>query len=137
MIRLCALLIGLPGLAAAQDVGTALPQPDMLRWGIGLGVVFLALGVTLFLMRRMTGASAAGARRQLRVVASLPIGVRERLLVVQVGEQQWVLGVGPGVITRIGMLEGEGRLDSAPIPASFQDMLHTLAARNRSTDSGL
>lgn len=42
---------------------------------------------------------------QLKVVASLPLGVKERLVVAQVGEQQLVLGVTPQQVTLIKTLE--------------------------------
>jgi flagellar protein FliO/FliZ len=42
---------------------------------------------------------------QLKVIASLSLGVKERLIVVQVGEQQLVLGVTPQKITLIKSLD--------------------------------
>ena len=42
---------------------------------------------------------------QLKVIASLSLGVKERLIVAQVGEQQLVLGVTPQQITLIKNLE--------------------------------
>jgi flagellar protein FliO/FliZ len=42
---------------------------------------------------------------QLKVIASLSLGVKERLVVAQVGEQQLVLGVTPQQITLIKSLE--------------------------------
>jgi len=42
---------------------------------------------------------------QLKVVASLSLGVKERLVVAQIGEQQLVLGVTPQQITLIKALE--------------------------------
>lgn len=42
---------------------------------------------------------------QLKVIASLSLGVKERLIVAQVGEQQLVLGVTPQQITLIKSLE--------------------------------
>lgn len=66
----------------------------------------------------------------MRILAAMPIGARERLLVVQVGQQQWVLGVAPGVITRIGTLEGESKMEDTPaVTSSFQGILQALALR--------
>jgi flagellar protein FliO/FliZ len=42
---------------------------------------------------------------QLKVVASLSLGVKERLVVAQIGEQQLVLGITPQQITLIKSLE--------------------------------
>ncbi len=54
---------------------------------------------------------------QLKVVASLSLGVKERLVVAQVGEQQLVLGVTPQQITLIKSLE-EPIVASQPEKAS-------------------
>lgn len=117
-------------MVAAQGNGISLPQPDLLRWGLGLVFVFLALGVTLWLIRRYSLRGMIGMRSPMRILATMPIGARERLLVVQVGEQQWVLGVAPGVITRIGTLEGDSKMEfTQAVTPSFQGILQTLALR--------
>lgn len=54
---------------------------------------------------------------QLKVVASLSLGVKERLIVAQVGDQQLVLGVTPQQITLIKSLE-EPIVSSQPEKAS-------------------
>jgi len=54
---------------------------------------------------------------QLKVIASLSLGVKERLVVAQVGEQQLVLGVTPQQITLIKNLE-EPIISSQPEKSS-------------------
>lgn len=56
-------------------------------------IIGLILALAWFLRRfGQVGSSRQGA---MRVVASLALGTRERLLLVQVGEQQLLLGVTP------------------------------------------
>lgn len=66
------------------------------------GMVFalllvVALILTLgWMARRMPGFARGAGANGLRMVASLPIGARERVVVVEVGQTQLLLGVGPG-----------------------------------------
>lgn len=66
------------------------------------GTVFallLVIGLILALgcmAKRMPGFGRGAGNNGLRVVASLPIGARERVVVVEVGQTQLLLGVGPG-----------------------------------------
>lgn len=55
-------------------------------------------------MARM-GGGVIGARESFRVVSSLPVGQRERVVVLQIGEQQFVLGVAPGHVNLLHRLE--------------------------------
>ncbi|NYZ61810.1 flagellar biosynthetic protein FliO [Luteimonas deserti] len=85
-------------------VGTHAPQ------GPGLGGAFLALLLVLglivglaWLLKRLPG----GGFRQadgLRVVASIPLGAKERAAVVQVGGQQLLLGIGAGGVRTLHVL---------------------------------
>ncbi|CAA9347689.1 MAG: Flagellar biosynthesis protein FliO [uncultured Lysobacter sp.] len=55
--------------------------------------LILALG---WMAKRMPGFGRGAGNNGLRLVASLPIGARERVVVVEVGQTQLLLGVGPG-----------------------------------------
>jgi flagellar protein FliO/FliZ len=96
------------------------PQPHMsgkspsAAGAIG-GTVFallFVLGLVLalaWLAKRMPGI-AGNSNPALRVVASLPLGPRERVVVVEVGGQQLLLGVGAGGTRALHTLE-------TPLPA--------------------
>ena len=64
---------------------------DMLQWLLSLVVViaFILLFAWLAQKSRVFGSNHA----HLKVVASLPLGPKERLMVVQVGDEQLVIGV--------------------------------------------
>jgi flagellar protein FliO/FliZ len=75
-----------------------------------LGQVTLALGLVLavifgaaWLLRRVKGLgrNAAGA---LDIIADLPVGQKERAVLVRVGNQQLLLGVAPGRVTTLHVL---------------------------------
>ncbi len=66
---------------------------SMLRVLAGLGLVLVVFFLLLRLLRRAQP-GLGGARADLRVVAALALSPRERVLLVQVGEQQLLLGAG-------------------------------------------
>lgn len=92
---------------------------------IGSAVLALLLVVGLilalaWLARRMPGA-VASSNKSLRVVASLAVGQRERLMVVDVGGTQLLLGVGPGGTRTLHTLAEP--LTVADAPAPFAQLL--------------
>lgn len=57
-------------------------------------VIALLVGL-MYVVKRFAGPQLGG-RGPMRVLASLPLGQRERVVLVQVGEEQLLLGVAPG-----------------------------------------
>jgi flagellar protein FliO/FliZ len=80
---------------------TAMPQPPAAAGSIGSAVLALVMVIGLilalaWLAKRMPGLRGGSASSALRVVGSLALSPRERLVVVAVGNTQLVLGVGAG-----------------------------------------
>jgi len=106
--------------AAAAVVSAAVPLPVLAAGGapaapvIGAGTllqVALALALVLVLvagaawaLRRVGGASAGGTGA-VRVLGGVALGTRERAVLVQVGETQLLLGVAPGRVQTLHVLE--------------------------------
>lgn len=64
--------------------------------------------------------------KQLKLIASLPLGAKDRVVVVQVGEQQYLLGVGSQQVSLLDKLETpltEAELNSAVMPQSVLSFL--------------
>ena len=79
----------------------AMPQPPAAAGSIGSAVLALVMVIGLilalaWLAKRMPGFRGGSASSALRVVGSLALSPRERLVVVAVGDTQLVLGVGAG-----------------------------------------
>jgi flagellar protein FliO/FliZ len=70
---------------------------------LSLLMVLALIGICTLVLKRFN--LAQQNTEQLKVVASLSLGVKERLIVAQVGEQQLVLGVTPQQVTLIKSLE--------------------------------
>ena len=57
-------------------------------------------------MRKLSGISAGGTEK-MRIVGGLSLGMREKVILLQVGKKQLVLGVTPGRIDALHVLEGD------------------------------
>lgn len=79
------------------------------QWLGGLvGVLALVFFCLWGLKQLNRWSSPAGG--QMRLLGGLSLGGREKLLVVEVGEIQLVLGVAPGRVQTLHVLEGQRRL---------------------------
>jgi flagellar protein FliO/FliZ len=55
-------------------------------------------------MRKMQGIGVVSGQR-MQVISALSVGARERVVLIQVGEKQMLLGVAPGRVNYIKELE--------------------------------
>jgi flagellar protein FliO/FliZ len=107
-LRVCLavlMLAALPGAALAAE-GTAPPSAapvsfvNLVQVVFALLVVLGAIGLFAWLMRRLVpGHSAAGGI--LKVVGGVMVGPRERLVVVEVGDNWLLLGVSAGGVNLV------------------------------------
>lgn len=93
------------------------PTVGWVQWVFALLVVFGALAAFFLLLRRF-GMGAGLASRHLKVLGGVSLGARERVVVVQAGSKQLVLGVSPGRIETLCVLEGEERMQAESQQAS-------------------
>lgn len=112
---------GLPGLARAAAIEPSFAG-GLAQTLVGLAIVLaLIFGAAWVLRRLNVGASPAGSA--LRLVASQPLGQRERVVLVEVAEQWLVIGVAPGSVSAIASLP-KGALPAAPAaPPAFASLL--------------
>jgi len=92
--------------------------------GTSLFALLLVVGLILalaWLLRRLPGAALRG-HGELRVVASLAVGMKERVLVIAAGEAQLVVGVTPERITLLHKLE-KPLAEDAPARPDFRALL--------------
>ncbi|WP_238527285.1 flagellar biosynthetic protein FliO [Methylomonas methanica] len=101
--------------AYAEEAGTSkhttgiVSYADVLQWLSALLVVLMLFGFIVWLLRKSGSLSFAG-KSQLSVISGLSVGVREKLVLVKVGEKQLLLGVTPSRIDKLLELEGDARL---------------------------
>lgn len=92
-----------PAAFAAPPPADPMAASNLLQLLFGLFVVLIAIGVTAFLLRRL-GRLPQGPGN-MRVIAGLSLGARERAVLVQVGDKQLLLGVAPGRVHTLHVLE--------------------------------
>ena len=106
---------------AAAAAGKAAPTvsrtvaESLVQILLGLVLVLLVIAAAAWLLRRF-GHLQAGAGGALRIVGGLSLGPRERAVLIQVGERQLLLGVAPGRVQMLHVLDQE--LAGAP-PAAM------------------
>ncbi|MGY0632991.1 flagellar biosynthetic protein FliO [Luteimonas sp. A478] len=89
---------------APVQIGSHAPSTPGLGGAVVALLLVLALIVGLsWLLKRMPGGGLRPADG-LRVVASIPLGTRERAAVVQVGGEQLLLGIGSGGVRTLHVL---------------------------------
>lgn len=71
---------------------------------VGLMVVLLCIFALAWIVKR-TGQGGFLANRQMKIVASLPLGTRERAVVLEVGGQQILLGITPQNINTLHVFD--------------------------------
>ena len=97
-------------------------EPDLLPVALSLIVVVAIVFAIGFLMKRVNW--VGNGSRQLRVVASLMVGTRERIAVIQVGEEQHLVGITAHAINHMGRLEQPlADLPDAPISKDWQKII--------------
>lgn len=81
--------------AYAQDSARAVVSPlaTLGKLAAALLIVLCVFWVFARVMRQFQGHQAGGLQAGLKVISTLSVGQRERVIVVQVGDEQLVLGV--------------------------------------------
>jgi flagellar protein FliO/FliZ len=102
-----------PGADVPKQTVRTISSGDMLQWGIGLLMVLAVFFFCVWGMRKLSGITINGAEK-MRIVGGLSLGMREKVILLQVGKKQLVLGVTPGRIDALHVLEGDDCLNNEP-----------------------
>jgi flagellar protein FliO/FliZ len=122
-------------IARAADAVTppsAVGAGSLLQFGLGLAIVLgLILGAGWFMKRFSFGPTGAGL---IKVIAGAPVGQRERVVVVEIGDTWMVLGVAPGRVNTLHTLpradHSASHTTAADAPPGFAAWLkHTMDKR--------
>ena len=125
---------------AAEPVATAAVAPAASSGVAGqlaqlvLGLL-LVLGLIFFLawmLRRVQQAGPAGKGQVIDIVGSRALGPRDRLVLVQVGNEQILLGLSPGTITALHVLKEPVQVPSTePASPEFAQRLMELLGKDQ------
>jgi flagellar protein FliO/FliZ len=119
ILSFCGLwLLALPLYAAEQtDTARTLSESpvsasSLLQTLLGLILVLVCIALVAWLLKRSNSFHTA-ANGKMKVIAGLPLGTRERAVLVQVGEEQLLLGVTPQQINLLHKLDTPLEVESA------------------------
>jgi flagellar protein FliO/FliZ len=87
------------------------PTGSLLQTLFALVLVLAVLGALAWFLKRY-GPRAGGGTANLRVVGSLNLGGRERLLVVEIGNQWIVVGASPGRVNALATMPKQEGVDT-------------------------
>jgi flagellar protein FliO/FliZ len=99
---------------AAESVATAAAAAPAATSGVAGQLTQLVFGLLLvlglifflaWLLRRVQQAGPAGKGQVIELIGSRALGPRDRLMLVQVGNEQILLGLSPGTITALHVLK--------------------------------
>lgn len=119
ILSFCSLwLLALP-LYAAEQANTArtlgespVSASSLLQTLLGLILVLVCIALVAWLLKRSNSFHTA-ASGKMKVIAGLPLGTRERAVLVQIGDEQLLLGVTPQQINLLHKLDTPLEVDSA------------------------
>ena len=108
---------------ATMPIGPA----EILQVFVALVFILLLIGVSAWLMRRYV-TLPAGRSGALRMLAAISVGQRERVVLVQAGETQLLLGIAPGQVRTLHVFDKPVVLADGALPAGGERFAERLAS---------
>lgn len=102
---------------------------NMFNWLIALVIVLCLFFVCVWMLRKLNSVNGQSATAKMRIVGGVALGLREKVVLLQVGSKQLVLAVTPGRIETLTILEGDACLTTmtpaihAPLDTQFAQKL--------------
>ncbi len=109
-------------IASAMDVGAApiigpstpaLAPINSLNWLLALVIVLMLFFACVWILRKLNGGNGPSNSARMRIVGGVTLGLREKVVLLQVGSKQLVLAVTPGRIETLTVLEGDDCVTAA------------------------
>ncbi|WP_172437617.1 flagellar biosynthetic protein FliO [Acidithiobacillus marinus] len=119
------------GTPPAMETGSPFSWMAIMQLFAALLFVLAIFFVVIWMLKRFQPGSLGSTAGALRVIGSLPLGARERLLLVQVGEQQLLLGVTPTGIHLLHTLETPLPETTSQSATAFASWLRTAMERRK------
>lgn len=118
------LLFSLGALALAEDPAALKPHSAVVTSNpltviLGLAAVVALIFALAWALKRM-GASHVTGTQSMKILSGMSVGPRERIVLVQVGEQQLLLGVAPGSVSSLHAFDEPVVTDTSEPTGEFQ-----------------
>ncbi|HHJ16485.1 MAG TPA: flagellar biosynthetic protein FliO [Gammaproteobacteria bacterium] len=120
--------------AAPAATGTSIQEPlavnNLLQLTLGMLAVLALIMAIAWLLKR-SGRFQMGAGGGLRILGGLSMGARERVVLLQVGETQLLVGVAPGRVQTLHVLDRPLEENEAVTGAGFPAQLASLLNKGK------
>lgn len=103
----------------------AIATGEVFQMIMALSLVLGAIALVMWLLRRVQGLQR-NAGTNLRILGGVSLGTRERAVLVQVGEQQLLVGASPGQIRTLHVLETPVAVPQKPLKNPFAQHLNAV-----------
>jgi flagellar protein FliO/FliZ len=120
--------ISLPALAEQETASPPNSQVELLSWVMSLALVLVTIFVCAWVLKKTRLSQFAGG--QSKVVTNLALGTRERVMVIEIGEQQYLIGVTAQSINLLDKLDKPIVAKPNKMSGSFTKQLQGLLAKN-------
>lgn len=130
------LLLLLPSLpsTAAETVPPVVSAGTYIQTGLALALIVALLMGAAWLARKLSGSKGFG-QGSMKIVGGVALGPRERIVLLEVGDEWLVIGVVPGQIRTLHRLaKGDTMTDNIPADLSekpFAQWLQSIAERRK------
>ena len=118
----------------SSEFGSGVVTTNPLSVVGGLLAVVLLIFFLAWLMRRVAGIPTMGGQ-QMKVVAALAVGAREKIVLVDVGGQQILVGVAAGRVSHLQSFE-QPVLDSPVGNSDFSSAMKKILQNNQTSAAG-
>ncbi|NOX09887.1 MAG: flagellar biosynthetic protein FliO [Gammaproteobacteria bacterium] len=116
--------------ASVAELSDSWAKTNLSKLGTGLFAI-LALIIALAWIMRRVGYMQSATGDKLKVISALSVGSREKLVLIQVGSTQLLIGVAPGQIQKIHLLDENIPLKS--VGTEFSEKLQRVISKSKSS----
>ncbi len=120
------LITGVASAAEKSKQGHSIVEPlgagQVVQVVLGLLLVLLVIALVAWIMKRVGSLQSMG-QGVIRPLSVMSVGQRERLVLVQVGTEQLLLGVAPGSITCLHQLSDTVSVTQPAMSQGFADLM--------------
>lgn len=105
---------------------------NLVQTTLGLLVVLLLIGAAAWAFKRF-GNAHVGAQGRMKIIGGISLGTRERAVLLQVGDQQLVIGVSPGRVQTLHVLDNPVLVEGeSTTPMNFSTRLQAAILSRKS-----
>ncbi len=100
------LLFAEPVMKEVKPYSSPVTGGTVVQWFVGLLIVLVIIVGSSWLLRRY-GNISSNAGKGLKIIGGISIGSREKVLLLQAGKKQLIIGVAPGQVSMLHVLDEE------------------------------